>query len=150
MELSSDVLEFIRLLNQNKVEYLVVGGWAVAFHGWPRYTKDIDVLIGISSDNAQKLKKVLDDFGLGDLDISEQDLRRPNFIIQLGFEPNRIDLLTGIPSVTFEDAYSKREQILLKDTTITFISRDDLIRNKTAAGRDQDLVDVKILSKPKK
>jgi hypothetical protein len=80
MELSSDVLEFIRLLNQNKVEYLVVGGWAVAFHGWPRYTQDIDVLIGISSDNAQKLKKVLDDFGLGDLDISEQDLKRPNFI----------------------------------------------------------------------
>jgi hypothetical protein len=150
MELSNDTFEFIRLLNQNRVEYLIIGGWAVAFHGKPRYTKDIDVLIRPSVDNAVNILRSLHEFGFGALDETQEDLVRPDFIIQLGFEPNRIDLVTGIPAVDFSEAYNRREVITLQKEEIPFIGRDDLIRNKLAAGRDQDIADAKSLAKLKK
>jgi len=150
MELSNDTFEFIRLLNQNRVEYLIIGGWAVAFHGKPRYTKDIDVLIRPSVDNAVNILRSLHEFGFGALDVTQEDLVRPDFIIQLGFEPNRIDLVTGIPAVDFSEAYNRREVITLQKEEIPFIGRDDLIRNKLAAGRDQDIADAKSLAKLKK
>ncbi len=145
MELSKDLLEFIQLLNQHKVEYLIVGGWAVALHGKPRYTKDIDILIRRSPENAASLMAVLGSFGFGSLDIKEQDFLKPNFIIQLGFEPNRIDLLTDIAAVDFGSAYQRRKLIKYKNVDLWFIDVVDLINNKAAAARDQDLVDVKFL-----
>ena len=145
--MSNDILEFIRLLNQKKVEYLVVGGWAVAFHGRPRYTKDIDIFLNLTEENSLKILEVLHDFGFGELDITQRDLLTPGQIIQLGFEPNRIDLLTSIPETIFEEAYKNRVIVTLKNTEIKFIGLDALIKNKQAAARDQDLVDVKFLLK---
>jgi len=147
MELSQDILEFIRLLNRNRVEYLVVGGWAVAVHGKPRYTKDVDILIRMEPENAKRMVLVLRDFGFGSLDITEDDFLTPGHIIQLGFEPNRIDLLTTIPAVNFDDAYKNKIVIELSSVQISFIGQADLVRNKEAAGREQDLLDVKFIKK---
>lgn len=92
MELNQDFKEFIELLNEHKVEYLVVGGYAVAYHGHPRYTGDIDFWIAISKENAQKVVNALRDFGMGVLALQTEDLIKEDIIIQLGYEPNRIEL----------------------------------------------------------
>lgn len=147
MELSKDLLEFIHFLNKNEVRYLVVGGWAVGLHGIPRYTKDIDLYICKSKENAEKILLALNDFGFGSLDIKIEDLTRDEFVIQLGNEPNRIDLLTDIISVNFEDAWLNKLVISRNGIEIPFISLKDLIENKKSAGRLQDLADVAALQK---
>ena len=149
MELSKDILEFIQLLNLEKVEYLVVGGWAYGLHYKPRYTKDIDILIGKTSHNAEKMMRVVNAFGFGSLDISKDDFLKEGYIIQLGFAPNRIDILTDIVAVDFKLAYENRISINYKNIELMVIGIDDLIKNKESAARDQDLVDVKALKKMK-
>ncbi|MEN8216920.1 MAG: hypothetical protein ABFS56_11230 [Pseudomonadota bacterium] len=96
MILSQDFREFIELLNYNQVRYLVVGGYAVAFHGHPRYTKDIDIWIWVSKNNAKKVLKTLDEFGFSSLGLKEEDFLEPGYVIQLGYPPNRIDILTQV------------------------------------------------------
>lgn len=147
MELSSDLLEFIQFLNQRRVEYLVVGGWAFSLHARPRYTKDIDILVRRSAGNAALLMEIMKDFGFGAVGVSAEDFLRPGYVIQLGFEPNRIDLLTDIVSVDFESAWTRRETFQHQGVSICVISKQDLLANKLAAGRDQDLVDAKTLQK---
>ncbi len=149
MELSKDLLEFIQLLNLKKVKYLLVGGWAVALHGKPRYTKDIDLLVQISSENADKLIGVLKDFGFASLDLKREDFLSEGQIIQLGIEPNRIDLITSLPSINFEEAYGRRLNLKLKNIEVSVIHIDDLISNKEAVGRAQDIADVRSLKKIK-
>lgn len=147
MPLSKDLREFLALLNSNEVEYLVVGAFAVAYHGYPRYTADLDVLVLSSEKNVQRVLKSLEEFGFGTVGISKEDLLSPYGVIQLGVKPNRIDILSSISGVTFEDAWATRQEGDLEGLPVKFIGRDALIRNKRATGRAKDQGDAEELSK---
>lgn len=140
--LSKDFKEFIGLLNEHNVKYLVVGGYAVAIHGYPRYTKDLDVWIELSPDNAGRILKALDKFGFSPLDFKPDDFLEADQIIQLGYPPNRIDILTSLTDLTFEECYRSRVQVEIQGVHINFIDVDNLKKNKRATGRLQDLADV--------
>jgi predicted nucleotidyltransferase len=146
-QLQTDLSEFVELLNSRKVEYLVVGGHAVAFHGHPRFTGDIDFFVNASRENAERVVNVLASLGFGDLGITVDDLTAPDRVVQLGRPPNRIDLLTTISGVSFGDAWIARAPGDLGGHPVNFLGWDDLIRNKTASGRDKDQLDVKTLLK---
>src|SRR5579883_1675858 len=105
MKLQKDLKEFIELLNSKKARFVIVGGHAVAYHGHPRFTGDIDFLIEPSAENSQRLMAVLQEFGFGGLDIQAEDFLNPDSVVQLGVPPNRIDLLTSISGVRFEDVW---------------------------------------------
>jgi hypothetical protein len=139
--LSKDFKEFIALLNKHDVKYLVVGGYAVAIHGYPRYTKDLDVWIALSPGNADKMLMVLNDFGFGELELTAEDFTKSDQIIQLGYPPNRIDIITSLTGINFNDSYENRLVIDLGDIEILVIDRDNLKKNKLATGRLQDLAD---------
>ncbi|HEY2842574.1 MAG TPA: hypothetical protein VGJ09_02950 [Bryobacteraceae bacterium] len=141
MQLSKDLREFVELLTSNKVEYLVVGGFAVAWHGYARFTADIDFLIRPGSANAELVVKTLRDFGFASLGVSREDLTQPDRIVQLGVKPNRIDLITSIAGVTFEEAWASRVAGTLDGLPVAYIGREALIRNKESTGRPQDLGD---------
>jgi hypothetical protein len=143
--LSKDFKKFIELLNENNVKYLVVGGYAVALHGHPRYTKDLDVWIELSPDNAGRLLQTLENFGFGSLDLKLDDFLEANQIIQLGYPPNRIDILTTLTDLKFEDCYKSRIQVEIQGLHINFIDIENLKKNKRATGRSQDLADVENL-----
>jgi predicted nucleotidyltransferase len=145
--LSNDLREFIHLLNTKSVKYVIVGAWALAFHGRPRYTGDIDFFVARDPDNADRLMEVIEDFGFGQTGIERDDFLRVDHVIQLGREPNRIDILTGISGVTFDEAWQSRAQGNISDVAVFVISRDLLIKNKRAANRDKDQGDVKLLEK---
>jgi hypothetical protein len=145
MPLSKDLREFVALLNANNVEYLVVGAFAVAFHGVPRYTADLDLLIRPSRENAERVLHTLSQFGFGNLGIDIRDLATGDRVIQLGVEPNRIDLLTSISGVSFDEAWSTREEADLDGAKTYFIGRSALIRNKEQTGRARDLGDAEEL-----
>ena len=148
-QLSSDVREFIYLLNTKRVEYLIVGAWALAFHARPRYTGDLDIFVACSPENAAKLIAVIEDFGFGGIGIHEEDFLQPDHVIQLGVAPNRIDLLTGISGVTFEEAWGGRTTGTISDMKIWLISREHLIQNKRATNREKDRGDIALLEKTK-
>lgn len=145
MSLSKDFVEFIECLNAASVEYLLVGGHAVAFHGRPRFTKDIDFWVRPAPDNARRLLRALAAFGFGDIDLSEADLSVPGKVVQLGVPPNRIDLVTSIEGVDFEAAWSRRVESDYLGSRLPVIHRDDLRANKQAVGRPQDLLDLEAL-----
>lgn len=146
-QLSSDLREFIHLLNTKSVKYVIVGAWALAYHGRPRYTGDIDIFVAREPDNADRLMDVIEAFGFAQSGIKRDDFLQVDHVIQLGREPNRIDILTGISGVVFDEAWESREQGSISDIAIFFISRDLLIKNKRAANRDKDLGDIKLLEK---
>ncbi len=150
MVLDEDFKAFIKLLNENGVRYLVVGGYAVAYHGYPRYTNDLDFWIWAAPQNAEKLLDTLDQFGLGALGIKLDDLMNPENVIQLGYEPNRIDLIVQLEGVDFDACYLHREEAVFEGAVIPFINLEDLITNKLSTGRLKDKVDVKMLRKKKK
>jgi hypothetical protein len=133
------------LLNSHRVEYLVVGAWAVAFHGRPRYTGDVDIFLRRDPANATRMMQVIEAFGFGATGLTQADFLKANCVVQLGVEPNRIDLLTGISGVEFAEAWMARVTASLAGLEVHFISRDLLIRNKRAAGRDKDLGDIRLL-----
>lgn len=143
--LNQDFREFIQSLNDNQVHYLVIDGYAVAFYGYPRYTKDIDIWIAINSDNAAKMVKALEQFGFGSLGLKIEDFLDPGQIIQLGYPPSRIDLLTTLKGVEFDECYASRVESEIDGTKVTFIDLENLKRNKKATGRYQDLADVENL-----
>jgi hypothetical protein len=143
--LNQDFKEFIELLNANNVRYLVVGGYAVALHGHPRYTKDIELWIESTSENATKIIKVLDQFGFGSLALRAEDFLVPDQIVQLGYPPNRIDLLTSLPGVDFESCYPSRIEVTLDRVSVNFIDLENLKISKRATGRLQDLADLENL-----
>ena len=142
---SSDFKEFVALLNENDVKYLIVGGYALALHGHPRYTKDLDIWIEMSPENADKIMKALEKFGLASLELKPEDFLEKNQIIQLGYPPNRIDLLTALKDVEFDECYATRVQVTIQNIKINFIDIDNLKKNKLATGRLQDLADVEKL-----
>ena len=146
MRLNQDFKEFIQSLNDNNVRYLIVGGYAVAMHGHPRYTKDIDVWLWLDPQNAAQILAALRQFGFGSLDLTAADFLVPDQIIQLGYPPSRIDLLTSIPGVTFEECYPVRVAVQVDDVTMNFIDLENLKKNKRASGRAQDLADLENLT----
>jgi len=139
--LTKDFKEFIQLLNAKKVEYLLVGGYAVILHGYPRFTGDIDFWINPASKNAKKIIEVLDQFGFSSLNLGIDDFIRPDQIIQLGREPYRIDLITSIEGVAFDECYSQKVVFNVDNIPIQTISKEMLKKNKKAAGRYKDLDD---------
>ncbi|WP_013320616.1 hypothetical protein [Gloeothece verrucosa] len=144
--LNQDFKEFIQFLNVNQVHYLVVGGYAVAVHGYPRYTKDIDIWIEMSPENAENLLHALEEFGFGSLGLQTGDFLTPDQIIQLGYPPNRIDLLTTIDGVNFQDCYPLKVEVVVENIVVNFIDLDNLRKNKKASGRLQDLADLENLN----
>lgn len=145
MSRSDDFKELFASLNAHGVKALVVGGHAFAYHARPRYTKDLDVWIEPTEENSERLLRALEQFGFGGLGLAIEDFTRPGRFVQLGYPPNRIDLLTSIPGVTFEEAWGRRVEDLFEEETVAYLSLEDLLRNKEAAGRPQDLADVAVL-----
>lgn len=140
MVLNKDFREFLQLLNEHEVRYLVVGGYAVAFHGYPRYTKDLDIWVWINPVNADHIIKALANFGFTGL--SPADFTTADEFIQLGFPPNRIDIITSCDGLEFETCYEDRVLTRFDDLEVPFIDLKNLIINKKATGRPQDLGDV--------
>ena len=147
MKLQRDLREFIELLSSQGVEYVIVGGYAVAYHGHPRYTGDIDVLVRPSEDNAARVIGALVAFGFGSAGIDVSTLTTPEKIIQLGRPPNRIDLLTSITAVDFDEAWDSRVTAEIDGLTVPFVGREVLLKNKRATGRAKDLADVEELER---
>jgi hypothetical protein len=145
MPLQKDLREFIESLNSHNVEYLIVGAFALGFHGVPRSTGDIDVLVRRSPENASRIEAVLVDFSFASLGLTAADFINADQVIQLGHPPNRVDLLTSITGVEFDEAWAERVAANLHGVPVHFISRQCLIRNKQATGRTQDLADLEAL-----
>lgn len=143
--LNPDFREFAELLASNQVEYLIVGGYALAAHGHPRYTGDLDFWLGADPVNAERALVALSEFGFGGLGISLDDLTRAGQVIQLGFPPRRIDLLTSIDGVEFAPCFARRMVVTIDALPMNFIALEDLKTNKRAAGRLQDLADLQAL-----
>ena len=145
MRLQKDLREFIGLLNSHGAEYLIVGGYALAFHGVPRYTGDIDLFVRASPENAARVERALTAFGFSSLGLSANDFVRPSGVIQIGLPPNRIDLLTSITGVDFDEAWAGRAPGELDGIPVCFIGRADFVKNKRATGRAQDRADLERL-----
>jgi predicted nucleotidyltransferase len=140
-----DFKEFIQSLNDNQVRYLIVGGYAVAFHGYPRYTKDIDIWVEMSQHNAEQMLEALAQFGFGSLALSAEDFNTPDRVIQLGYPPNRIDIITTPDGIDFTTCYATKVEVEIDGITVDFIDLDNLKLNKRASGRLQDLADLENL-----
>ncbi|MGO8814656.1 MAG: nucleotidyltransferase [Terriglobia bacterium] len=145
MPLPEDWRAFIESLNSSGVDYLVVGAVALAHHGFPRYTGDLDVLVGNSPDNAQRLESALAEFGFASLGLKAADFVDSYRVVQLGVPPGRIDLLTSITGVTFDEAWAGRVEVVLGKTRVSFIGREALIQNKRKTGRAKDQADLEAL-----
>lgn len=145
IELNPDWTEFLCLLIARRVRFLLVGGHAVAGHGEPRLTEDLDVFVDRSLANARRLRDALVDFGFGAAVPEAKELARPNKVVMLGQKPWRIDVLTDIDGVSFEDAWTSRVEAEFAAKPLYVIGREMLLRNKRAAGRPKDLLDVELL-----
>lgn len=145
MILSQNFRELFECLNAHEVRYLVVGGYAVAFHGHPRYTKDIDVWIEPSQANAERLMKALHDFGFGSSTLKAEDFLEPGYVVRLGHPPQRIDLLTSLKGVEFTACYGDRLSLDVEGTAVDFIDLESLKVNKRMVARHQDLADLENL-----
>ena len=148
MEIQPDFRELLVLFNEQNVEYLIVGGYALAFHGAPRYTGDLDILVRPDHANAKRILKALALFGFGLLSLTEADFENPERVIQLGEPPVRIDLITSITGVSWEEAFSSRLPGNYDDIPVSFLGRESFIRNKRAIGRAKDLADIEALNSP--
>jgi len=144
MHLGKDLKEFIGLLRSERVRFLVVGAAALAVHGRPRYTGDVDFWIECTPRNAAKMQRVLENFGFAGTETA--DFRKPDQIIQLGRPPNRIDILTGLTGVAFGSCWKKRVVKAVEGIRLPFLDFKSLRTNKKAVGRPQDLADVQALS----
>ena len=150
MTLEKDFIEFIELLNKHEVEYLVVGGYAMGLHGVPRTTGDIDFWIRTSESNAEKMVQVIDEFGFSSLGLANKDFSTKNAVIQLGYEPLRIDILNDIDGVEFSQAIKDKHIFQHGNIEIPFIGIRDFIKNKKAVGRKQDIEDLMGVEKKSK
>ena len=145
MEIRTDFKELLELFNKHKVEYLIVGGYALAFHGAPRFTGDIDLFVRPIRENAERILTALDEFGFGSLDLSEDDFITPGRVIQLGVPPIRIDIITKISGVSWEKADCDKVSGHYGQTPVFFISREDFITNKRGTARKKDAADIEAL-----
>ena len=150
MKTEKDFEELLKLFNKNKVRYCIVGAYAVAFYAEPRYTKDMDIFVEPDADNAHRIIKSLEEFGFKSLSLEEKDLIRTGKIIQLGYEPIRIDLMTSIEGCNFEEVWKNRAVGTYGKQKALFIGFNELVKNKKKSGRKQDSVDISILMRKKK
>lgn len=146
MIFEQDFIDFVQLLNDHNVKYMVVGAYALSFHGRPRHTGDLDIWIKPDKQNATKMVKVIDDFGFAPLGLKEDDFLQENYVTQLGYPPLRIDILNSISGVNFDEAYENKLDTEIEDLKISFISVNDFIKNKQAVGRAKDLGDIESLN----
>jgi len=142
IRLPPDFREFLQFLNEEKVEYLVVGGYAVGFHGYPRATKDIDIWVAVHPDNADRLVRVFQRFGFSANRVSPNLFLQENKVVSIGNEPVRIDVITSIDGVGFFECYAKRQERIHEGIKINVIGLDDLKINKRATGRKRDIADL--------
>jgi len=145
MEIRTDFKELLELFNRHRVEYLVVGGYALAFHGAPRVTGDIDLFVRPTSENAERILAALDEFGFASLNLSKDDFTTPGMVVQLGVPPVRIDIITRVSGVSWEKADAGKVAGNYADTPVFFIGREDFISNKRATGRVKDAADIEAL-----
>lgn len=147
MRVEKDFKEFIGSLNSNNIRYLIVGSFALSYYAEPRYTKDIDILIDPTPDNADRLISAIRGFGFTDIELGSRDFMEPEQVIQLGVAPVRIDLLTSLKGIPFAGAWDRRTIGRYGDIPAFFISKQDLIDHKKLVGRKQDLADIEKLTK---
>lgn len=147
--LNEDFLDLLRAFVDGDVRFLVVGAYALAIHGLPRATGDLDVWVDPTAENARKAFRALQSFGAPLHDLTEADLHAPDVIFQMGVEPRRIDILTRISGVSFDEAWPARIEGVFEGLRFPVIGRDQLAANKRAAGRPKDLVDLESLSRKK-
>jgi predicted nucleotidyltransferase len=148
--LPRDFREFIQLLNKQHVKYLVVGGYAVGYHGYPRYTGDLDVFVELSDANAENLAEVFRRFGLTGSDLAAQDFLEKGIVIRLGREPMRLEIINDINGVSFEDCFRAKVTARMGGLRVNFIDLAHLRKNKAAAGRPKDLEDLRRLPTSRK
>ena len=142
MELQQDFNDFVILLNKHGVAYLIVGGFAVAAHGYPRFTGDIDFWVKVDLENARRVVAALQEFGFAGPDISEADFLKPSYVVQLGYPPNRIDILTRVTGLEFDECWQLRETVEVAGTPLHFLSLAHLKLNKKLVGRKKDELDL--------
>ena len=145
MEIQQDFRDLLELFNSNKVEYIIVGGYALAFHGAPRYTGDIDIYVKPDVRNAEQIMSALDEFGFGSVGLAAVDFERPGQIIQLGVPPVRIDIITSIGGVSWDEAFAGRVAGRYGDVDVHYLGRAQFIQNKRSVGRKKDLADLEAL-----
>lgn len=145
MEVQKDFKEFLALLNVHEVDFMIVGGYALAYHGAPRYTGDIDVFVKPDRKNAQRIIKVLEEFGFSSLDLSIDDFQNEDNVVQLGLPPVRIDIITSISGVSWEQADTTKEPGLYGNVPVNYIGKKQYIANKKAIGRAKDIADIEAL-----
>lgn len=143
--MNRDFVEMLSVLSEAKVEFMVVGAHALAAHGRPRATGDLDVWARPSPDNAERLLGALKQFGAPLFDLTLEDLARPGTVFQIGVPPSRVDILTDISGLTFDQAWPGRVTLTIEGVPVPVIGREDFIRNKRAAGRPKDLADLALL-----
>jgi hypothetical protein len=143
--MNPDFVEMLSALSEAGAEYLIVGAHALAAHGLPRATGDMDIWVRSTPANAARVIEALRAFGAPLFDLSEADLSRPGTVFQIGVVPNRIDILTEISGVTFEDAWPRRAIVTIEGRALPFLGLEDLTRNKRAAGRPKDIADIAAL-----
>jgi hypothetical protein len=146
IQLPPDFKDFLKLLNEEKVEYLLVGGYAVGFHGYPRATKDMDIWVAVSPENAERLVRVFCRFGFSQKIFSPASFLNEKKVIEIGIEPFRIDVIMSISGVSFSECYAQKVEYLYEGIPINLIDLEHLKSNKRAAGRLRDLADVEELS----
>lgn len=145
MKVEKDYEELLKLFNKNKVRYCIIGAYAVAFYAEPRYTKDMDILVEPDIENARKIIKSLNEFGFKSLGLTERDFSQKRKIIQLGYEPVRVDIITSIEGCSFNEVWKGKTSGAYGRQKVYFIGIDELIKNKKASRRKQDKVDLDIL-----
>lgn len=145
--MNSDLIELLRILDRKSVKFLIVGGYALAEYVEPRFTKDIDIVVATDSRNVHELIEALREFGAPVSTLSPESFQRPDHFYQLGFPPNRVDILTSIPGIEFEEAYPRRKTSEVFGVRASFLSAADLLASKIASGRPQDLLDAELLTK---
>lgn len=145
MEVQPDFRDLLKLFNVHEVKYMIVGGYALAYHGAPRYTGDIDIYIKPDIENAQRIMRALDEFGFGNVGLQAEDFKYADKVIQLGVPPVRIDLITSISDVSWEEAFSGCVSGNYGDEPVNYIGLQEFIKNKKAIGRKKDLSDLEAL-----
>jgi len=146
-ELANDYKEFLRLLRAHGVEYLLIGGWAVGYHGYPRATYDLDLWIATSPANANRVVKAVSEFGFSGPELSTDLFLKEDQIVRMGIEPVRIEVMTSISGVEFDECFRERLETTLNGVPVSIINLRDLKINKQASGRLKDLADLEQLSK---
>ena len=145
MEVQQDFKKLLALLNKHAVEYIIVGGYALAFHGAPRFTGDIDIFVRPQPQNAARILEALNEFGFGSAGLTEEDFSTPHKVVQLGTPPVRVDLITSLTGVSWEEAVAANSPGSYGDVPVLFIGRKEFIANKRAMGRKKDLADIEAL-----